>query len=352
MQSVHIGHRLRQENEQLRSSARDTRKQVSAAQQAEPTPDNQPDQDAHACVPSHADQPEPHLEERDVCSRPAAPQAAAAALATAPDAAEPVAAGAAAAEGDAPALLSSSTAAPTGLACSSSAAIRDVPVATHGPTSPAGEPSVMQEPSSANAQQPGAYDAVMLDAKAAAGEVPGDSNTASRGEEPVTQAEAGDTDASLPLGGCSQGGDAALEEAHVSTSELQWEAPGELELEEAQCMQKDCLAADLPASQIDCEQMSDGSEQADRAVGEAAGLGRQPDQAIDVHATALEPVQAAEELHAKLGSVVSLVSAVCGSFSPHDTVGALLHNLQVHVLSHGLKHTSASNSSPALEGVS
>ncbi|KAK9908360.1 hypothetical protein WJX75_006723 [Coccomyxa subellipsoidea] len=38
--------------------------------------------------------------------------------------------------------------------------------------------------------------------------------------------------------------------------------------------------------------------------------------------------QAAEELHAKLGSVVSLVSAVCGSFSPHDTVGALLHNLQ------------------------
>lgn len=237
MQSVHVEHRLRQENEQLRSSARDTRKQVSAAQQAEPTPDNQPDQDAHACVPSHADQPEPHLEERDVCSRPAAPQAAAAALATAPDAAEPMAAGAAAAEGDAPALLSSSTAAPTGLACSSSAAIRDIPVtaavATHGPTSPVGEPSVVQEPSSANAQQPDEYDAVMLDATPAAGEGPGDSNTARRREEPVTQAEAGDTDASLPLGGCSHGGDAALDEAHMNTSKLQWEAPGKLELEEA-----------------------------------------------------------------------------------------------------------------------
>ena len=67
-----------------------------------------------------------------------------------------------------------------------------------------------------------------------------------------------------------------------------------------------------------------------QAAADVHGPGGTPDQAAaDVHGPGDSPVQAAAEMQAKLGTVVELVSAVCGSFSPHDAAGALLHNLQV-----------------------
>ena len=334
---MHVCSRLRQENEQLKYQAREASRQSAVPQQAEPTTVTQPDQDARACMlPSHAGQPKPHLEGKAPSTEPAAPATATPDLpAGRLDMATPQAASAAAAEGCGLPTQGHSRGVPIGLECRNSGAICDASareqVFPPDPSSPPTEPASVEKPSNADSKQQKQPDKIMVDAAAA---VDLALNEAAQGAAASSREQlatlTATREATLSSAACIDDMHATLTEAYNSGFGSQCTAPDEQVLGSLEHMQEDGSDAAMTASQERCEEGCGSRQEADRAADGAEGASCRPDQAAGgVHAAVSEPGQAAEELHDKLGSVVALVSAVCGSFSPHDTAGALLQNLQV-----------------------
>ncbi|EIE21412.1 hypothetical protein COCSUDRAFT_43149 [Coccomyxa subellipsoidea C-169] len=328
--------RLRQENEQLKYQAREASRQSAVPQQAEPTTVTQPDQDARACMlPSHVGQPKPHLEGKAPATEAAAPATATPDLpAERLDMATPQAASAAAAEGCGLPTHGHSRGVPIGLECRSSGTICDgsarEQVFPPDPSSPPTESASVEKPSDADSEEQKQPDKIMVDAAAA---VDLALNEAAQGAAASSREQlatlTATREATLPSAACIHNMHATLTEAYNSGFGSQCTAPDEQVLDSLEHMQEDGSDAAMTASQERCEEGCGSRQEADRAADGAEGASCRPDQAAGgVHAAVSEPGQAAEELHDKLGSVVALVSAVCGSFSPHETAGALLQNLQ------------------------
>lgn len=139
---------------------------------------------------------------------------------------------------------------------------------------------------------------------------------------------------------CGKGTHAAAEEGQELAQEMDWEAPRKPDPVATARMQGNSDGYNMSAGEDSFGQMLASEPEANAASTEKFPRSQRPQvaedhaahAAADVHGSGGNPVQAAAEMQAKLGSVVELVSAICSGFSPHDAAGALLHNLQVPFL--------------------
>ncbi|BDA44637.1 hypothetical protein COCOBI_06-1140 [Coccomyxa sp. Obi] len=336
--------RLRDEIEALKCLARQTPSHSSPAAQAEPRTEAHLNKDAHfTAPPTHAEGQE--IQAMGIPLAAASPEAAAAdAPAEAP---EGSAAPNATAESHQPRLPSSAIGAQrvelpsTPVSESSVLATAPMPQAL-----PVASASVPSEPSMVQQQDDAAHrdhSRVYGDA-AALGVAPDETlctgaPTVIMEQSALVLATVGPRDsgdASPPLADCGRDTHAATEEPQELAQEMDWEAVRMPDPVATAHMQGDCHECDTSAGEDSCGKKLAIAPEVN-AVSREEGPGSQHFQAAedhaaqaatDVHGLGGNPVQAAAEMQAKLGSVVELVSAVRGGFSPHDAAGALLHNLQ------------------------
>ena len=333
--------RLRKEIEELKCLTRQTPTHTAAAAHAEPRPEAQSDREAQLTKPTtHVEVPVQEVQAMESPSAAAAPKADAP-----PEALEGSARAHAAAESRQAHIENSSigsqqverpsTSAPESSALASQALINASALVQ-------GEPSMGE-------QQDNASDSVHSRVcSATAGLDKGPDQTLCTGAPTVIMEQSafglanlgpqGSGDASTFVADCGRDTDAAAEVAQDLAQEMDVEASGKRDPVVTAHMQADCHECDLSGGADSCGQGFAGVPEADDAS-KQKGPGSQPFQAAEdspaqaaaapVHGAGGDPGQAAAEMQDKLGSVVELVSAVCGSFSPHDAAGALLHNLQV-----------------------